>query len=124
MNDTLRRIGPVLLSIVIIIVIALLRERSRVLAAITATMPINVALALYLIYVAEGTDQAAVVDFVRSMVLGVTATLIWLLAVWLAARAGWRLPRLLLVGYVAWGIAIGAIFALQSLLGTPSIFRH
>ena len=124
MNEIWRRFGPVLASIVIIIVIALLRERSKALAAITATMPINVALALWLIYVPEGTDQAAVVDFVRSMVVGVIGTLIWLLAVWAAARAGWDLPRLLLAGYVAWGIAIGAIFALQSLLGGPSIFRH
>jgi hypothetical protein len=122
MNDAWRRIGPVLLSIAIIIVIAVFRERSRVLAAITATMPINVALALYLIYVAEGTDQAAVVDFVRSMVFGVIGTLVWLLAVWVAARAGWRLPRLLLVGYVAWAVVIGAIFALQSWVGGSSIF--
>ncbi len=121
MNETWRRIGPVLASIAIIILISLLRERSKAVAAITATMPIGVALALYLIYVAEGTDQAAVVDFVRSMILGVTATLIWLLAVWLAARAGWRLPRLLLVGYAAWAVAIGVTFFVQSLLGGPPL---
>jgi hypothetical protein len=43
------------------------------------------------------------------------------LAVWLAARAGWPLPRLLPVGYLASGIAIGAVFALQSFLGNSSI---
>jgi hypothetical protein len=105
-----------------VIQIAVLRERSKALAAITATMPINVALGLYLITVADGTDQETVVSFVRSMVIGVIGTLIWLLAVWLAARAGWTLGRLLLVGYLAWGIAIGAIFALQSLVGRSSIF--
>jgi hypothetical protein len=105
-----------------VIQIAVLRERSKALAAITATMPINVALGLYLITVADGTDQETVVSFVRAMVIGVIGTLIWLLAVWLAARAGWTLPRLLLVGYLAWGIAIGAIFALQSLVGRSSIF--
>jgi len=122
MNETFHRIAPVLASIAIIVVIAVLRERSRALAAITATMPINVALALWIIFVSDGTDQETVVSFVRSMVIGVIGTLIWLLAVWLAARAGWKLPRLLLVGYVAWGIAIGAIFALQSFLGSSSIF--
>jgi hypothetical protein len=124
LNETYRRIAPVLASIAIIIVIAVLRERSKALAAITATMPINVALALWIIYVSDGTDQETVVSFVRSMVIGVIGTLIWLLAVWLAARAGWALPRLLLVGYIAWGIATGAIFALQSLIGRSSIFHH
>jgi len=115
-NETWRRVGPVLASIAIIIVIAMLRGRSKVLSAITATMPINVALGLWLIYAAEGTDQAAVVDFVRSMVIGVIGTLIWLLAVWMAARAGWGLGRLLLVGYAAWGVSIGLIFTLQFLV--------
>ena len=124
MNETYRRIAPVLASIAVIIVIAVLRERSKALAAITATMPINVALALWIITVSDGTDQENVVSFVRSMVIGVTGTLIWLLTVWLAARAGWKLPRLLLVGYLAWGTVIGAVFALQSFLGSTSIFRH
>jgi hypothetical protein len=121
-SETYRRIAPVLASIAIIIVIAILRERSRALAAITATMPINITLALWIVTVSDGTDQATIVSFVRSMIIGVIGTLIWLLAVWLAARAGWPLPRLLLVGYLAWGIAIGAIFALQSVVGRSSIF--
>ncbi len=121
MNETWRRVGPVLASIAVIIVIALLRGRSKVLSAIVATMPINVALGLWLIYAAEGTDQAALVDFVRSMVIGVIGTLIWLLAVWMAARAGWGLGRLLLVGYVAWGVSIGLSFLVQSLLGGPPV---
>jgi hypothetical protein len=122
MNDTYRRIAPVLASIAIIIVIAVLRDRSKALAAITATMPINVALGLWLVYVADGTDQATVISFTRSMFAGVVATLIWLVAVWLGARAGWGLGRLLLVGYAAWGLAIGVVFAVQSLLGGPPAF--
>lgn len=124
MNETYRRVAPVLASIAIIILIAILRERSRALAAITATMPINITLALWIITVSDGTDQETVVNFVRSMVIGVIGTLIWLLTVWLAARGGWTLPRLLLVGYLAWGLTIGAIFALQSLVGNSSIFPH
>jgi hypothetical protein len=121
-NETYRRIAPVLASIGIIIVIAVLRERSKALAAITATMPINITLALWIITASDGSDQETVVSFVRSMVIGIVGTLIWLLAVWLAARAGWTLPRLLVVGYLAWAIAIGAIFALQSAVGNSLIF--
>lgn len=115
MNQTWQRVAPVLASIAIIILIAVLRARSKAVAAITATMPISIALGLWIVYVGEGGDRAAVISFVRSMFLGIIATATWLLAVWLAARAGWGLSRLLVVGYVAWAIAIGAIFGLQSL---------
>jgi hypothetical protein len=117
MNENWRRIAPVLASIAIIIGIAVLRARSKVLAAVTATMPVSIALGLWIVYVAEDGDQTAVVAFARSMLLGLIATATWPFAVWLAARAGWGLPRLLLVGYVAWGIATGVILLLQSLLG-------
>lgn len=121
MNEAWQRLAPVLASIGIIIAIALLRDRSHTLAAITATMPVTVALGLWIISAAEGTDQAALVNFIRSMVVGVTGTLIWLLAVWAAARRGWRLPRLLVTGYLAWGVAIATAFTIQSLLGGPPI---
>jgi hypothetical protein len=120
MNENWRRVAPVLASIVIIIVIAVLRERSKTLAAITATMPVTIALSLWIVYVAEGGDQSAVVTFTRSMFFGLIAAWAWLLAVWLAARAGWGLGRLVLVGYLAWAVATAAILLLQSLFrGLP-----
>jgi hypothetical protein len=120
MNENWRRIAPVLASIGIIIVIAVLRERSKTLAAITATMPVTIALSLWIVYVAEGGDQSAVVTFTRSMFFALIAAWAWLLAVWLAARAGWGLGRLILVGYLAWAAATAAILLLQSLFrGLP-----
>jgi hypothetical protein len=119
MNDTWRRIAPVLASIAIIILIAVLRDRSKALAAVTATMPVNIALGLWIVFVAADGDQAAVVGFARSMFFGLIATVLWLLAVWLAARAGWGLGRLLLAGYVVWAVATVAILLLRSLLGGP-----
>jgi hypothetical protein len=124
MSENMRRIAPVLASIAIVIAIAVLRDRSKTLAAITATMPINVALALWLVTVADGTDQATVVSFTRSMFAGVVATLIWLLVVWLGARAGWGLGRLFLAGYAAWGIALGMALIMQSLVGTGATLPH
>lgn len=121
MNVTWRRIAPVLASIAVIIVLAVLRARSRVLAAVTATMPVTIALGLWIVYVAEDGDRTAVVTFARSMLLGLIATATWPLAVWLGARAGWGLPRLLLVGYLAWGITAGAILLLQSLSAGPPL---
>ena len=115
MSGTWARIGPVAGSIGIIILIAVLRERSESLAAITATMPMTVALALWIMY-AQGTDQSAVVDFVKSMALGLVGSLGWLLVVWVGARAGWGLGRLLAAGYGAWGLIVCVVFLLQSRL--------
>ncbi|MGD2145419.1 MAG: hypothetical protein PVH41_01850 [Anaerolineae bacterium] len=117
MNETFRRIAPVLASIAVIIVMAVLRARSRVLAAVTATMPVTIALGLWIVYVAEDGDRTAVITFARSMLLGLAATATWPLTVWLGARAGWGLPRLLIVGYLAWGTTAGVIFLVQRALG-------
>jgi len=118
MNLNWGQVGPVVVSIGILLLIALLRASSKTLAAITATMPINIVLALWLIYAAEGTDRAAIVRFTGSMLVGVGATFIFLGAVWLAARAGWGLVPMLLSGYLAWGATLALIFGLQQLLGS------
>lgn len=122
MRQILERFGPVGASILIIVVIAILRERSKAVAALTATMPMNVTLALWLVYSADGTTQRDIVRFVRSMALGVFATFCWLLAVWAAARAGLGLGWLLLVGYGTWALLLGAALLIQALIGGPIVF--
>jgi hypothetical protein len=117
MNGTWSRIAPVAASIVIIILIALLRAWSKTLAAITATMPINIVLALWIVYTAEGGDPAGVAQFATSMLRGVGATVVFLGAVWLAARAGWGLVPMLVAGYLTWAGTLALIFGLERLLG-------
>ena len=115
MNVNWGQVGPVLISMGIIVLIAVLRAFSKTAAAITATMPINIVLALWIVYAAEGADQAAVVRFTESMLVGVGATVIFMGAVWLAARAGWGLVPMLLSGYLAWGLTLAVIFGLRQL---------
>ena len=50
MSPALRQILPVIVSILIIIAVAILRNYSKTLAAIFATMPINIPLSLWIIY--------------------------------------------------------------------------
>ena len=115
MNVNWGQVGPVLVSMGIIVLIALLRAVSKTAAAITATMPINIALALWIVYAAEGADPSAVVRFTESMFAGVAATAVFMGAVWLAARAGWGLVPMLLSGYLAWGVTLALIFGLRQL---------
>lgn len=104
------------ISILIIILIAVVRAYSKTLAAITATMPINIMLALWIIYAAEEGDKTAMVGFSGSMIVGVAATMACVVGMWLASRAGWRLVPTVGAGYLAWGVTLVAVFALRQLL--------
>jgi hypothetical protein len=115
-----RQIAPVAISILIIILVAVVRAHSKTLAAITATMPITVPLALWIVYKAEGGDQAAVVSFTASLFIGVVATTACVVAMWVAARAGWRLVSIIIVGYLAWGLTCAVCLGLRHVLsGQP-----
>ena len=105
-----------MVSIVIIILVAVLRAHSKTLAAITATMPIAVPLALWIVYVAEGGNQAAVVSFTASLFIGVVATAACVAAMWVAARAGWGLVPIVIVGYLAWGATCGVCLGVRHVL--------
>jgi len=107
---TLQKALPIITSIVIILIVALLRERSRTLAAIFGTMPINMPLVMWIVWSTPDTNQTIMVGFVRSLIIGMVPTLLWLAIVFLALRAGWGLIGAILSGYVAWGVLLfGAI---------------
>ncbi|NWG16567.1 MAG: hypothetical protein HXY41_08025 [Chloroflexi bacterium] len=112
-----QRVLPVLVSIAIIILVAILREYSKTLAAITATMPINVPLALWIIYAAEG--QPAMMSFTEALLINIWPTIIFLIIAWLAARAGWGLLPILVAGYLGWGISLGLILFVRQVFYAP-----
>ncbi|MFN8501397.1 hypothetical protein [Kouleothrix sp.] len=105
-----QKIAPALISILVIVTIAIARAYSKTLAAIVATMPVNITLALWIVWSAEDGRPGPTLAFAASMLRGILATLAFLLAAWLAARAGWPLVPLLLASYAAWLLALGALF--------------
>ncbi|MDL1900517.1 hypothetical protein FBR02_07080 [Anaerolineae bacterium CFX9] len=112
-----QKILPVLISIGIIIVVAVLRNQSRTIAAIAATMPINIPLAIWIF--SAGTapnDQDGLVHFIESMMIGLIPGMIFLFVAYFAARAGWGTLPIILVGYLAWAISLGIGLLIQSLL--------
>ncbi len=111
------KVLPVIISIAIIILIAILREYSKTVAAITATMPVTIPLSLWIVYAAEGGDRAAIMQFADAMLLGILPTVVFLIVVWWVARLGWSLIPMILAGYGGWGLALGASFLLRRLLG-------
>ena len=62
------RAVTVLLSVLVVVLVAVVQERSRHLAAIIATMPLTAPLAMWIVFSASRGDQRQTGDFVGSMV--------------------------------------------------------
>jgi hypothetical protein len=116
MNATLQHVLPVIVSMVLIVVVAVVQAYSKTIAAITATMPMGIPLALWIIYAANDGDRSEIEQFAGSLFVGVGATLVFTVVVWLATRAGLGLVSTLAVGYAAWAVVLGAQYAIRSVL--------
>lgn len=110
---------PVVVSIIIILLIAFLRSRSRVAAVIVSTMPINVALGLWITYSGVDASPAVLTAFVRSLFWGLMATVLWLVVVFLVVRAGGGVGKAILFGYMSWAGLLAILFA-AGILSVPS----
>jgi hypothetical protein len=108
---------PVLLSIVVIILVAIIEKQSKLFAALTATMPLAAPLALWIVYSSNSGDKAAVSQFSLSLMLGILPTLAFLVTVWLAARSGMKLMPMILTGYGVWAAGATLLYLLRNTLG-------
>lgn len=108
---------PVLLSIIVIILVAVLEKQSKLFAALTATMPLTAPLALWIVYSSNAGEKTAVTNFSLSLVLGLLPTLAFLVTVWFAARAGMKLGPMIVTGYSVWGAGAFILYLLRNILG-------
>jgi hypothetical protein len=108
---------PVLVSIAVIILVAILQKHSRLVAAITATMPLSAPLALWIVYTSSGGDRATVAQFSQGLLIGLIPTIGFMLVAWLAARAGLELIPVLLLGYGVWGMVLAIIVIMRKIAG-------
>jgi hypothetical protein len=105
------KVLPVIVSIGIIIAVAIIKEYSTTFAAIAATMPINIPLALWIQSSGDNRGQETVMaDFTQAIFINMFPTMVFAFVVWQAAKAGWSLVPMLLAGYVGWGLVLGIIF--------------
>jgi hypothetical protein len=107
-----RRMLPVIVSILIIIAVAILRNQSRLLAVILATMPINIPLALWVLSSGDSFQQSDYANVMQNIFFGLIPTFVFVMIMLLAARASWQLAPMLLVGYLGWAIVLGIGLAL------------
>jgi hypothetical protein len=108
---------PVILSIVVIILVAIIEKQSKLFAALIAVMPLGAPLALWIVYSSNAGDKIAVSQFSLSLLLGLLPTMAFLIAIWLAARAGMKLAPMLLTGYGVWAVGATILYLLRNTLG-------
>jgi uncharacterized membrane protein (GlpM family) len=108
---------PVLISIIVIILVAVLEKQSKLFAALVATMPLSAPLALWIVYSSNSGDKAAITQFSLSLLLGLLPSLGFLITVWLASRAGMKLAPMLVTGYSVWAVGAIVLYLLRNTLG-------
>jgi hypothetical protein len=100
------RVVTVVLSVLIVVLVAVVQERSRPLAAIIATMPLTAPLAMWIVFSASRGDQRQTADFVGSMVVGSIASLVFVLACWFGFWRQWGFLPSLGLASVAWLVVV------------------
>lgn len=111
------KVLPVIVSMFILIAVAVLREHSRTLAAIAATAPINVPLALWIIDASSGHDPKTMAEFSSALLVNIWPSVLFLVIAWLTARAGWSLLGILGASYGGWLLGLGVIQLLRQYSG-------
>ena len=96
------RVLPVLISVAVIVLVAVVQDRSRRLAALLASMPLTAPVAIWIVYSATGGDRRETAAFAGSLFVGFIASVVFMLACWLALRQAWSLPVSLAVAGAAW----------------------
>lgn len=108
---------PVLASIVVIVLVAVLEKQSKLVAALTATMPIGATLALWIVYSANEGDLPTMQQFSLGLLLGILPSIAFVVTAWLAFRAGLKLGGVLLLGFFVWGVGAALILSVRKLIG-------
>ncbi len=116
----LNEIAPVFISITILIFVAFVQRQSKLVAAVTATMPVTIPLTLWVVYSSTHGDQQAVEKFTQGMVSGIIPTLAFTIALYFGARAGLKLGWIILLGYAAWAATLLVTLSVRRWLGAAN----
>jgi uncharacterized membrane protein YjdF len=103
---TFQKIFPVVCSILILVFVAFVQERSKFIAAIAATMPLIAPLSLWIVFSGSNGDYWQTQSFVSSMLLGIVATSIFIVANWFGIRNRWPFALVILFSYGIWAVAV------------------
>jgi len=100
------KVLPVAVSVAVIVLVAVVQERSRELAAVFAVMPLTIPLAVWIVFGRSGGDHAETARFVASMFAAYLPTVVFLAALWFGLRRAWPLSLVLAGSFAAWAALV------------------
>ena len=77
---------------------------------------LGIALALWIVHSSSEGEKSTVTGFSQSLIYGLLPTLAFVIAVWLAARAGMGLGPIILTGYAVWAMGSVLLYLIRRLL--------
>ena len=96
----------ILLGCAIITVVALVSDRSRALAGILATAPINIPIILWILWGKGEGDYAGMRAATQSMLIGIVSTACFIAVCYLGFARRWPLVPTLGAGYLVWATLV------------------
>jgi len=117
MHFKLQDILPVVISVLVIILVAIIEKQNKTFAAITATMPLTIPLTLWIVYSSSGGDRLVISSFGQNLLLGILPTVAFVIAIFFTARAGVKLVPMLGIGYTVWALGSGLLLLVRRWLG-------
>jgi len=113
LNDIL----PLCISITVLTLVAMIQRQSKVIAAVTATMPVTIPLALWIVYSSTKGERKSLEQFTGGLISGIIPTVFFVVAIWLSTRAGLKLGPTLFVSYLIWAATLGVMFLARRWVG-------
>lgn len=104
-SDFIQKYLPVLTTIGIIILIAVIQEKSKLVAAIAATAPLTAPLALWIVYKANLDDYTKAHSFFRLLTIGTGTNILFFLSCYLGFKFKWPFYLIMVIGYGSWAIS-------------------
>jgi uncharacterized membrane protein (GlpM family) len=106
----------ILVGCAIITIVALVSDRSRLLAGILSTAPINIPVILWVIWGGGKASPEALQKLTGSMLLGLVPLAGFIAACWYGFSQRWHFAATLGAGYLIWGLGTAGTVLLRRLL--------
>jgi hypothetical protein len=98
----------ILVGCALITAVALISDRSRTMAGILGTAPINIPIILWIIWSKSESTYADVELTSRSMLLGIVSTACFIAVCWYGFGRRWPFALTIMAGYIVWAaVAFG-----------------
>jgi hypothetical protein len=96
----------ILVGYALITAVAVISDRSRALAGIVGTAPINIPIILWIIWGKSDGNYANIQEVTRSMLIGIVSTACFIALCWFGFNRRWSFVTTLAVGYLVWAAVV------------------